>query len=272
VKRSTGEEIPVPKTVCTEAVSQEVSSAMTVAMRSVISGGTGGASNTGDGADLAGKTGTTDSSIHTWMSGFSSTLATSVWVGNVVGLKPMRATFINGKQASTLRHTIWRGVMKVGNKLYKPGPLPVIKTDLTGVTMVNVPDVIGLTPEEATLKLEQAGFGVKLSDKTVVSNQPIGTVGFARGSGRAMPSGSLLEMRLSAGGKILVPDVRGLSVEEARAVLIEAGFASAEVPQDSQGQYVVNDPAIPVGKVVRTLPEAGSMADAGGAILLVISG
>lgn len=87
-----------------------------------------------------------------------------------------------------------------------------------------------------------------------------------------MPSGSLLEIRLSAGGKILVPDVRGLSVEEARAVLIEAGFASAEVPQDSQGQYVVNDPAIPVGKVVRTLPEAGSMADAGGAILLVISG
>jgi len=272
VKRSSGEEIPVPKTVCTEAVSQEVSSAMAVAMRSVISGGTGGASNTGDGADLAGKTGTTDSSIHTWMSGFSSTLATSVWVGNVVGLKPMRATFINGKQASTLRHTIWRGVMKVGNKLYKPGPLPVIKTDLTGVTMVNVPDVIGLTPEEATLKLEQAGFGVKLSDKTVVSNQPIGTVGFARGSGRAMPSGSLLEIRLSAGGKILVPDVRGLSVEEARAVLIEAGFASAEVPQDSQGQYVVNDPDIPVGKVVRTLPEAGSMADAGGAILLVISG
>lgn len=272
VKRATAEQLTVPKTVCSQAVSPEVDSAMIVAMRSVIRGGTGGASYTSDGADLAGKTGTTDSGIHTWMSGFSSKLATSVWVGNVVGLKSMRSTFIKGKQASTLRHTIWRGIMKYSNKLYPPSRLPTVTTDLTGVTMVNVPDVIGLDPATAQTKLEQAGFGVKLSDKTVISSVASGMVATANGSGSTLPSGSLIEIRLSSGGLITVPDVRGMSVEDARAALIAAGFASAEVPQDSQGQYVVNDPNIPNGKVVRTLPAAGTQAQAGGAILLVISG
>ncbi|MFM6981055.1 MAG: transglycosylase domain-containing protein [Micrococcales bacterium] len=273
VKRSSGEEIAVPQTVCNEAVSPEVASAMIVAMRSVIRGGTGGASSTGDGADLAGKTGTTDSGIHTWMSGFSSKLATSVWVGNVVGLKSMRSTYINGKQASTLRHTIWRGVMKFANRSYKPGPLPVIKTDLTGVTMVQVPDVIGLSPADATAKLEQAGFGVKLSAKTIVSPVAAGMVGFASGSGGTLASGTLIEIRLSIGGKIIVPDVRGMTVEQARQAITDAGFAGADIPNPAtQGQFYVNDPDIPKGNVVRTIPSAGTEADASGLILLVISG
>lgn len=272
VKRSTGEEIAVPKTVCSQAVTPEVDSAMIVAMRSVMTGGTGSGSNTGDGADLAGKTGTTDSSIHTWMSGFSSKLATSVWVGNVSGLKSMRGTIVKGKVAAVLRHTIWKAIMKKGNKLYPPSALPVVKTPLTGTTMVAVPDVIGMSPADAKAALEAAGFGVKNSSKTVASTVAAGMVGYTSGSGTTIPTGSLVEIRLSVGGVIIVPDVRGMTVAQARAALIAAGFSSAEVPQNSQGQYVIHDPAIPIGNVVGSVPTAGTPAQAGGAILLKISG
>lgn len=63
-----------------------------------------------------------------------------------------------------------------------------------------------------------------------------------------------------------------MTVDEARQAITNAGFSGADVPNpDTQGQYYVNDPAIAKGKVVRTVPEAGTEADASGLILLVIS-
>src|SRR5690606_5866805 len=47
--------------------------------------GTAVASRPRDGTPYIGKTGTTDNSVHTWMAGTSTNVATAVWVGNIRG-------------------------------------------------------------------------------------------------------------------------------------------------------------------------------------------
>ena len=122
--RLTNEELAVPKSLCNQSVSPEVSAAMIYAMKGVVSGGTGSAANTNDGTPLAGKTGTTDNRIHTWMAGFSSEVATATWVGNVVGLTPQTGKSVNNRAVSTIRHAIWKEVMLEVNKHYEEVPFP----------------------------------------------------------------------------------------------------------------------------------------------------
>ena len=272
VVRQTGEEKTIPQSICTEAVSKDVAAAMIVAMKAVMTGGTGAGSNTNDGAEIAGKTGTTDSGIHTWMTGFTTALSTSVWVGNVVGTKSMRGVSIKGKVAATLRHSIWRTIMKTGNKLYKPGKFDKAPGNLTGTTKAMIPDVTGMNPTDAQAKIEEAGFNAKIETNQVHSLQAVGTVAStspAVGSTQAV--GSLVSISVSSGGMMVVPEVRGMTVSAARAALLAAGFATVTAPQPSEVQFFVSGSGVPAGKVVRTRPLAGSTIVAGGACLLYIS-
>ena len=68
-----------------------------------------------------------------------------------------------------------------------------------------------------------------------------------------------------------MPDVSGLSVADATALLLSAGFSAVSAPQLSQGQYFVFSESVPINMVVGTNPSAGSSADALGAVLLIIS-
>ena len=68
-----------------------------------------------------------------------------------------------------------------------------------------------------------------------------------------------------------VPNVAGMSIVNAKSTLLQAGFAAVSEPQPSQGQFFVNSDSVPAGNVVGTDPPAGSLADAFGAILLIIS-
>jgi beta-lactam-binding protein with PASTA domain len=62
-----------------------------------------------------------------------------------------------------------------------------------------------------------------------------------------------------------------LTVVDAKAKLLAAGFAAVSEPQSSQSQFFVNSSTVPVGNVVGTSPPAGTPAEVLGAILLVIS-
>ena len=68
-----------------------------------------------------------------------------------------------------------------------------------------------------------------------------------------------------------MPDVSGLSVADATALLLSAGFSAVSVPQQSQSQYFLFSESVPINMVVGTNPSAGSSADALGAVLLIIS-
>ncbi|MEY3846047.1 MAG: hypothetical protein RJA66_314, partial [Actinomycetota bacterium] len=238
----------------------------------VISGGTGGASSTGDGVALAGKTGTTDSGVHTWMTGFSSTVGTATWVGNVSGSKSLSGIKLNKKAGNTVRHDIWRTIMQTANKLYPPGPLDVAPDSVLNGAYIKIPDVTGQTPDAANEVIKTNMLSGEIVVKQIASPQPAGTVAYTRpAAGVAVPSGSQVKIYVSKGGGATVPNVAGLSVLNAKSTLLQAGFAAVSEPQPSQTQFFVKSPTVPKGMVVGTDPAAGTPAAATGAILLIIS-
>ncbi|MEY4391030.1 MAG: hypothetical protein RLZZ400_773, partial [Actinomycetota bacterium] len=274
VVRATNQDMPIPKSTCKAAVTPEVAAGMTYAMKRVISGGTGGASSTGDGVMLAGKTGTTDSGVHTWMTGFSSAVATSTWVGNVSGAKSLKGIKLNGKAGNTVRHDIWRSIMQVANKEYPTGPLAEPPQSMIDATYVTVPMVNGQLPDNAVQQIQIADLNAKVQVVSIPSTQPPGTVAMVRpASGVSVPRGTQIKVYISAGGKVKIPSqgVVGETVATARATLLALGFPAVEEPQPSQAQYIQKSATIPKGYVIGTVPGVGTAADVRGAILLIIS-
>jgi membrane peptidoglycan carboxypeptidase len=272
VVRSTKQEISVPKSICSAAVTPEVAAGMTYAMQRVISGGTGGASATGDNTPLAGKTGTTDSGVQTWMTGFSSAVATATWVGNVSGATALPGIRLNNKAGNTVRHDIWRTTMQQVNKLYPGGPLASPPQTMIDATMIKVPVVSTRVPSDATQLIETSDLNAAVVVGQVTSSAPAGTVAYTRpAAGAVVPRGTQIKIYVSKGGNAVVPDVAGLSVAAAKAKLLSAGFAAVSEPQPSQTQYFVKSPTIAKGLVVGTDPAVGSSANGASAILLYIS-
>jgi membrane peptidoglycan carboxypeptidase len=272
IVRSTQQELKVPTSQCSQAVTPEVAAGMTYAMKAVMSGGTGGASNTGDGTPLAGKTGTTDSGVHTWMTGFSSAVATATWVGNVSGSKSLSGIKLNKKAGNTVRHDIWRTIMQTANKLYPGTALDSPPATMLDAAFIKIPDVTGQTPDAANEVIKTNLLSGSIVVKQVASPQPAGTVAYTRpAAGKAVPQGSAVSIYVSKGGGATVPNVAGMSVVNAKATLLQAGFAAVSEPQPSQTQFFVKSTTIPKGMVVGTDPAAGSPAASTGAILLIIS-
>ncbi|CAB4557455.1 unannotated protein [freshwater metagenome] len=272
VVRSTGLEMKVPTTECNRAVTSEVAAAASYAFQLVVSGGTGSASRTPDRVPLAGKTGSTDRFLHTWMTGYSSKVATATWVGNVSGAQNVGGVSIDGTPGGILRHEIWRQIMTVANELYPGEAFPSPPSMYLGASTVVMPDVNALPPEIALEILRDAGLAAQISASQVLSSNPPGTVAAAdHATGAQLPRGTLVTISLSRGGTVAVPDVAGLSIADATARLLSYGFSAVSAPQPSQGQYFVHSSTVPDGMVVGTNPPAGSSADALGAVLLIIS-
>ena len=76
---------------------------------------------------------------------------------------------------------------------------------------------------------------------------------------------------MSKGGSVTVPNVTGMTVANAKATLLAAGYAAVSEPQASQTQYFQKSATVPKGNVIGTDPAAGTAAPVNGAILLIIS-
>jgi membrane peptidoglycan carboxypeptidase len=269
-KRRTGEQLNVPKSRCSQSVTPDIAAALAYAMQQVVSGGTAVASNTGQGIPLAGKTGTTDESIHTWMVGYSSEVATAVWVGNVKGLIPQRGKRVDGRAVSTLRHDIWRTIMTDVNEVYGGEAFPSASPRFLEPLTIPVPDVSGLDPLMAAEQIELLDLNAKIVEEPVSSARPEGAVAetfpFANES---VPRGTLIEIFVSGGGLIEVPLVAGADLVQAQSTLENLGFA-VSLPQPSQGfLYNKCDPELPPGVAWGTDPEVGSLVQANSAIVLI---
>ncbi|MGO4102392.1 transglycosylase domain-containing protein [Leifsonia sp. YAF41] len=123
----TGEDVPVPKSTCTQSVSPTVVADMDYALQAVMSSGTAQQSwqNTTPRVPLIGKTGTTDGNKDTWMSGASTKVATVAAVVSVSGDANQRRTYFDSGQAATARHRMWPMVMSVANAKYGGESFPV---------------------------------------------------------------------------------------------------------------------------------------------------
>ncbi len=131
----------------------------------------------------------------------------------------------------------------------------------SGPPRVEVPDVVGKDKNDAADQLREKGFEVVLSQKDssepenqVVEQQPP--------AGAMVKEGSKITLFWSAGPQ-KVPDVVGKTESEAKRILQGAGFKVD----------VVEDPSTKAkkGTVLRQSPDAGSDADRGSTVYIVVS-
>lgn len=222
-----GTEITPPESTCQEAISPGVAAGVSYAMESVMTSGTGTASNPGLGP-VIGKTGTSDEDVQTWMVASTTGIASAVWVGNVQG----SASVAHAGHYST-RHAITRGILASGIPEYGAENFPEPPSDALRVENVMVPNVTGMTISEATSTLEAAGFTVQVGSETN-SDEAAGTVATTTPSASTrVPKGSTVTIQPSNGKGdkgtteaegVPMPQVKGMTKDQTEQALSDAGL------------------------------------------------
>ncbi|TXK18462.1 transglycosylase domain-containing protein [Homoserinibacter sp. GY 40078] len=239
--------------------SPAVANTAAYAMGMVMTSGTGSASNPNDGTPYIGKTGTANKAQNTWMSGSSTEVSTTVWVGNIVGDQSLRAISINGNYGGSLRHYIFKPIALAIDSKYPGHAFPGADSSLLSGTPVIVPDnLVGMTAEQAKAAIELAKLSY-VDAGSVDSDEPAGTVVKTEpGSGASVPKGSGVKVYVSNGLAVALPDVSnmGYDYEGAKSALRSQGFANF-----SQACEVADPDADPgsIGTVVAQDPAAGTM-------------
>ncbi|MFK3731208.1 Stk1 family PASTA domain-containing Ser/Thr kinase [Streptomyces sp. NPDC088090] len=129
---------------------------------------------------------------------------------------------------------------------------------------VDVPDVTGETVADATAALQEAGLKVTVAPERVHSPEAAGSVAaqsLAEGSRAA--KGDAVTLTVSRGPRpVEVPDVLGMTTDEARAALEDAGF---EVKVEKSFPFLGNE-------VTGQSAEGGTTAPEGSTVTITIKG
>lgn len=135
----------------------------------------------------------------------------------------------------------------------------------SGEKGTTVPNVVGDSEDEAAKTLEDAGFEVEteaeyssdVDEGKVVSQTPIG--------GRTLSKGSTVTITISKGAEIVtVPKITGMTEENARTALKEAGLEVGNVTEESSD-------SVAEGKVISQGTASGNRVSAGTKISFVVS-
>jgi eukaryotic-like serine/threonine-protein kinase len=131
-----------------------------------------------------------------------------------------------------------------------------------GPDTTTVVNVVGLPEAQARERLE--GADLQVEREGVFAEEPPGVVVSQEpGTGQEVERGSTVRIQVSEGtGRVEVPDVVGLLVDEARAALDE---------QDLQANVVAVPSREPEGTVVAQNPAGGEQATRGDAVRLNVS-
>ncbi|GMA29052.1 Stk1 family PASTA domain-containing Ser/Thr kinase [Arenivirga flava] len=162
---------------------------------------------------------------------------------------------------------IWSGILGVAFVLVAVviwvvnlGPVAI-----GGDLSVSVPDVVGLSEEDARAQIEDDQLGVEVFEEynaevpagDVISSTPI--------AGRNVPQDYLVRITVSMGvQQVEVPELEGRSEESARSALDALGLAVGETSQQ-------NSATVPAGQVISTDPIPGTSLASGSSIDLLLS-
>ena len=257
-----GQELAGQAQDCRQAISPDVAAAAAIALRAVMTGGTGSASNPGDGVPVIGKTGTTNSAEHTWIVTSTTRVATAVWVGNSIGLDPLYNYSYAGIVGNQLRHPVMAATLAVIDGKYGGGEFPPLPEAFAKGSSLLVPDVRGQTPEAAKALLEGLGFGYK-DGGVVDSDVEAGKVATTDPPPGASSAASIIITVFTSNGKLkgmpdVVGDGRSYTFGEAQGMLAGLGFQS--INERCQKLPNSTDPAdARIGKVGAQNPAAGSV-------------
>lgn len=205
IKDLNGKSLTPPKTKCTQAVNTDVANAMVRALKGPIQSGTATRSNPRDGIPIIGKTGSTDDYVHTWMVGSTTKVATAVWVGNVQGFARLTGLRINGVTGNLIRHDIFRPIMQTANALFGGSDWAAPPASMLGGKSATVPDVKGLSVEDAKKLIESVGLTYKdggvvdgeIANGKVQSSDPAG--------GSSVPTATEITVYISNGTLVAGP-------------------------------------------------------------------
>ena len=131
---------------------------------------------------------------------------------------------------------------------------------------VTVPNLVGMTPDEAQAAAKQVGLDAEVAGQRYDDAIPPGKVCMTEPApGRGVRKGRVLRLYVSRGPiNCVVPDVVGEKLEKAEELLKRRGLSVGDV------NYVRSD-YLP-GIVVSTSPSAGSRMPSGSSVDLQVSG
>jgi beta-lactam-binding protein with PASTA domain/tRNA A-37 threonylcarbamoyl transferase component Bud32 len=128
---------------------------------------------------------------------------------------------------------------------------------------VTVPSLVGLRSDAATKALSGKGLSIKIIERSADDPKDL-VIGQDPAPGSFVASGGEVQVIVSRGPPpVAVPDVSGRSVDDATAVLQQAGFA---VSTDNR-----NDENVPKGNVVGTDPAQGTSVAPGSTVTIIVS-
>ena len=265
VTDSEGAEITPPQTACTQVIDPKVAATAAFALQGVMrSGGTGSASNPGDGVPVIGKTGTHEQ-FQTWMVESSTKVATAVWVGNSIGEGDIFTREYKGVQMSQLRHQIAPVIQRAANAAYGGDNFPSADSNLTRQVLRDLPNVVGMPVDQATSTLEDAGFSVTVGE-AVDSGEAAGIVAAQSPSAGKVGGGTEVTIFPSNGQGVAVPDVAGKGLNQAVSELRSAGFGNVQPGTCTEDAAAGNQ-----GKATGTNPAAGTVVNRNAAITVAYS-
>jgi serine/threonine-protein kinase len=154
------------------------------------------------------------------------------------------------------------GQSPTGGKKAKKNSTIILNVS-SGPGEVTLPDVEGMTEDEATEELEALGLTVTVEkeyDSDVAKNKATRTV---PGTGEKAEKGSEVQLFISRGPKqTTVPSVIGQDIDEATKTLEDAGFEVTSTEEDSPEDE---------GQVLKQSPAADAKADDGSKVKLTIA-
>ncbi|MGB3732074.1 transglycosylase domain-containing protein [Microbacterium sp.] len=241
-----GEELPLPESSCSQVIAPEVAATAAYALQGVLtSGGSGVQANPHDGTPLIGKTGT-HQSFATAMAEASTKVATFVWVGDTNGNEKfsLARTRRNGIALNTTRFYVAEAMQHAANQVYGGDAFPRPDSNLTRQVMVDLPSVVGMSIEQATQVLDDAGFSVQVGDPVDSTVGP-GLVAAQTPGAGSVPSGSTITLSPSTGNPpaVSVPAVTGAKLSDAKKTLKDAGFGVDDQGCHGNASVISQNPA-----------------------------
>ncbi len=261
VTNADGVDLAIPQTTCTPVLDPKVAATAAYALEGVMNGGTGRASNTYDGTPLLGKTGTNEN-YQTWMVESSTKVATAVWAGNSDGKGDIFRKWYKGVKVSDLRHKVAPLVQRAANAYYPGDRFAEPDTNLTRRVLRDLPNVVGMSVDQARQTLEAAGFSSEVGP-AIDSGEAEGIVAAQNPPAGRAAGGSTITISPSNGQGLSVPDVSGRQLERAIADLRAAGFGSVIPGTCTQDAAAQNQ-----NQATGTQPAAGSVVNRNAAIVV----
>lgn len=164
-------------------------------------------------------------------------------------------------EGTVLRASVQDGLMIDKNTV-------IVMTVAQGEEGVTVPDVEGKSKEEAVSILEKEGFVVNVTESYDAAVENGHVISQSPEADTTAPEGSSITIRVSQGTedtKVRVPNVIGLTEEDATVTLVESGLAVGSI------QETTNENADLIDKVCYQSYSEGSFVDKGTTVDIKVS-